>query len=71
MEKCSYTWSVWRCPEPTWKGSKKYCIFHDPSPEKDIELFKQKLKEKLDKKDYGFVGYCFPEEVNFNFCRLQ
>ncbi|MBU7026940.1 MAG: pentapeptide repeat-containing protein [Theionarchaea archaeon] len=71
MGKCSYTWFLWTCPEPTWKGSKKYCIFHDRSEEKDIELFKQKLKEKLDKKDYEFTGYYFPEEVNFSHLKFE
>ena len=66
MGKCSYTRYKWKCPEPTWRGSEKYCIFHDRSEEKDLELFKQKLKEKLDKKDYKFRGYCFPEEEDFS-----
>jgi len=69
MRRCSYTWEGWdkerQCPEETWSGSEKYCIFHDPSLEKDTELFEQKLKEKLVKKDYNFRGYCFPEWTNF------
>ncbi|MBU7025489.1 MAG: pentapeptide repeat-containing protein [Theionarchaea archaeon] len=68
MGKCSYTaWHELKCPEPTWKGSEEYCIFHDPSLEKDIELFKQKLIEKLSKKDYEFRGYYFPKEVDFSY----
>lgn len=75
MGNCSYTWEELdeekgglvekRCPEEIWKGSDKFCIFHDPSPEKDTELFQQKLKEKLSKKNYNFAGNCFPEEADF------
>ncbi len=28
-------------------------------------MFKQKLEEKLEKKDFNFRGYCFPEAINF------
>ena len=38
----------------------------DPSPERDTELFRQKLKEKLDKKDYVFSGYFFPEKIDIS-----
>ena len=54
-----------QCPEETWEGSEEYCIFHDPSPEKDAGLFRQKLEKKLEKKDLNFRGYCFPEFIDF------
>ena len=43
MGRCSYTWKELdqekRCQKETWEGSDEYCIFHDPSPEKDVDLF--------------------------------
>ncbi|KYK34291.1 MAG: hypothetical protein AYK18_14330 [Theionarchaea archaeon DG-70] len=81
MKICSYTWQEWneeegkyvekQCPEEIWKTNKRLCIFHDPSQDKDIKLFKQKMEEKLAKKDYNFRGYFFPELwnfENFQFC---
>jgi len=35
--------------------------------DKDTELFEQKLKEKLVKKDFNFRGYFFPEWAIFDF----
>jgi uncharacterized protein YjbI with pentapeptide repeats len=73
MGKCSYTWEEWdsekgefverQCPRETWGGSDEFCIFHDPSPEKDVDLFKEKLEEQLQSETdrYCFVGYVFPE----------
>jgi uncharacterized protein YjbI with pentapeptide repeats len=71
MGRCSYTWEEWdeeksdfvrrRCLEETWSRSEKFCIFHDPSPDKDGEQFEEKLREKLAGKDYFFDGYFFPE----------
>ena len=81
MKQCSYTW--WecdkekekpvkkQCPEEIWTGSKEYCIFHDPSEKKDTKLFGQKLKEKLNKKDYNFKGYWFLEEADFKEWKFQ
>ncbi|MBU7047531.1 MAG: pentapeptide repeat-containing protein [Theionarchaea archaeon] len=70
MSRCSYTWEYGakrkKCPEKIWPGSKEYCIFHDPSPEKDSELFRKKLKEKLEMKDYVFRGYYFPAKIVFS-----
>ena len=76
MDRCSYTWTELKretnklikkqCPERTWTGSKRYCIFHDSSKEKDIGLFEKKLEEKFDKKDYNFQGYYFPEKMDFS-----
>jgi uncharacterized protein YjbI with pentapeptide repeats len=79
MGKCSYTWEEWdkekgglvvkRCPRETWGSSDEYCIFHDPSPEKDVDLFKEKLEEQLQSETdrYCFVGYFFPKGgCNFN-----
>lgn len=75
MSRCSYTWEYRykkkQCPEEIWSGSEEYCIFHDRSEKRNIELFKQKLKEKLNKKDYRFGGYCFPEEVDFSNWKFE
>ena len=69
MNTCFCTWvggfERKKCPEKIWSGSKEYCIFHDPSPEKDSELFGKKLNEKLETKDYDFKGYFFPEGICF------
>ena len=57
MGKCSYTWKEWdkeqgrierSCPHDTWEGSDEFCIFHDPSPYKDRDLFIEKLKEQME-----------------------
>ncbi|MGD2249442.1 MAG: pentapeptide repeat-containing protein [Candidatus Methanofastidiosia archaeon] len=74
--RCSYTWPSYdkekkeytksQCPKKVWESTKKYCIFHDLSKDKDIELFRQKLNEKLKKKNFNFQGYYFPEELNFS-----
>jgi uncharacterized protein YjbI with pentapeptide repeats len=73
MGKCSYTWEEWdskkgksvekQCSRETWEGSDEYCIFHDPSPDKDVDLFKENLEEQLQSETdrYYFVGYFFPE----------
>jgi hypothetical protein len=74
MSRCSYIWAGSerdenkrnQCSEEIWEGSHEFCIFHDPSKEKDVKLFNQKLQEKLDKKDYNFRGYHFPEDVDFS-----
>jgi len=78
MKKCSYTWEEWdyresifeqnRCQEEIWEGSDEFCIFHDPSPKKNVDLFIQKFQEQKDsKKDkYLFIGYQFPEEYFFS-----
>jgi uncharacterized protein YjbI with pentapeptide repeats len=73
MGKCSYTWREWdseesefvgrRCSRETWEGSDEFCIFHDPSPNKDVDLFKEKLEEQLQSEAdrYCFIGYFFPK----------
>ncbi|RLF94666.1 hypothetical protein DRN45_02950, partial [Thermococci archaeon] len=53
------------CNEPIWEGSDEYCIFHDPDPNKDKVLLEQKLKEKIENKDYNFSGFIFPENISF------
>jgi len=68
MKRCSYTWRELdeekRCPEEIWMGSDESCIFHDSSQEKDVNFFRQKLEEKLEKGDYRFRGYIFPDELH-------
>jgi len=76
MEKCHYTWYEWnvekgkfitdQCSEEIWESSRKYCIFHDPSSGKDMELFEQELQKKLDSEDYNFRSYYFPADVDFS-----
>ena len=76
MARCSYTWPSYdkgkkeytksQCPREVWRRSKKYCIFHDVSKDKNIGLFRQKLNEKLENKNFDFKGYFFPEELKFS-----
>ena len=66
--QCQYkSWDGTRiCREPVWQGSTEgYCIFHDPSKEKNINLFKKKLARKLKGENYNFRGYYFPESMDF------
>ncbi|MBU7046786.1 MAG: pentapeptide repeat-containing protein [Theionarchaea archaeon] len=74
MGPCSYTWEEWdrekgsferQCQKNTWEGSEQYCIFHDPSPDKDPELFRQKMEEQLTGEYYNFRGYYFPIDWDF------
>lgn len=54
------------CKEAVWQGSAEgFCIFHDPSKEKNLNLFRKKLDRKLKREDYNFRGYYFPESVDF------
>lgn len=76
MGRCSYIWNEWneknnrlvkrQCPKEVCKSSEEYCIFHDPSPSKDANLFRQELDRKLDNKDYNFRGYYFPIDIHFS-----
>jgi uncharacterized protein YjbI with pentapeptide repeats len=65
--ECTYMWvdGTRICSEHIWKGSEKYCIFHDPTPKKNGGLFNQMFQEKLHKKNYDFRGYHFPEGFTF------
>jgi uncharacterized protein YjbI with pentapeptide repeats len=70
MGRCSYTWEELfekRCPRNTWKGSDEFCIFHDPSPDKDAIMFKKKLEKQMESeiKKHDFIGYHFPEDWDF------
>jgi hypothetical protein len=77
MGKCSYSWGerdeeknklVKRCcQKETWKGSDDFCIFHDPSPEKDGDLFKKMIEEQIEAEtvEYDFTGYYIPEKWDF------
>ncbi|MBU7033199.1 MAG: pentapeptide repeat-containing protein [Theionarchaea archaeon] len=54
------------CNEPVWQGSTEgFCIFHDPTKEKNINVFKRKLTKKLKQEDYNFRGYYFPRNIDF------
>ncbi|TET13252.1 hypothetical protein E3J84_00305 [Candidatus Aerophobetes bacterium] len=65
-QKCQFKSKIiedYTCPEPALKNSEKgYCIFHEPSEDKNIKNFSEGIKRKIDKKDYDFRGYWFPEE---------
>lgn len=66
--QCQYkSWDGTRiCHEPVWQGSTEgFCIFHDPSQEKTLTMFKRKLARKLKREDYDFRGYYFPKSVDF------
>jgi hypothetical protein len=73
MGKCSYTWKEQnqrkRCLEETWGTSDKFCIFHDFSLEKDVDLFKEKLEEQMESETekHNFIGYYFPENWDFSW----
>ncbi len=66
--QCQYkSWDGTRiCSEPVYQGSTGgFCIFHDPSKEKNLNQFRKKLATKLKREDYNFRGYYFPESVDF------
>ena len=75
MGTCSYTWkernkkggTKKRCLEEIWEGSDEFCIFHDPSPEKDLQLFKEGVEVQMrsETKKHNFIGYCFPAKWDF------
>ena len=76
MGKCSYTWEEWdkekgriesSCPHDTWEGSDEFCIFHDSSPDKDRDLFIEKLREQMESENekHSFIGYVFPEDWDY------
>lgn len=61
-KKCQY----YNCTEPVLENSEKgYCIFHEPSADKDIRKFIEGIKRKLDNKDYDFGKYWFPVTISF------
>lgn len=69
-KQCGYSspFDQWRCPaEATTEDG--LCIFHDPSPTKDIQTLKVRLRELLavEKEDpLRFDGSIFPDGVSFN-----
>jgi uncharacterized protein YjbI with pentapeptide repeats len=66
--QCQYkSWDETKiCHESVWQGSTEgFCIFHDPSKEKNLNLFRRKLARKLKSEDYNFRGYYFPESADF------
>ena len=42
-----------------------FCIFHEESDLKDASSFRERIQQKLDKGDYDFSGYCFPNQTGF------
>ena len=68
-KKCQFKSDLlkdYTCPEPSLEGS-NYCLFHKPNKTEDeAQLFKAKLMEKLQNKDYDFIGYCFPDVIDFD-----
>ena len=67
-KKCQFKSGLapgYRCTESSLEGS-KFCIFHKPNKTKEeAELFTDKLKKKLQNKNYDFTGYHFPKWVDF------
>ncbi|MDE2817125.1 MAG: pentapeptide repeat-containing protein [Chloroflexota bacterium] len=49
------------CPKPEWSGE-GYCIFHNPNPDKDHEMFREQLKLQLQQ---CFIGFIFPRRFTF------
>ena len=49
------------CPKPEWPGE-RYCIFHNPNPDKDHRLFREQLKLEMEQ---CFIGYIFPRGFTF------
>jgi len=77
MGKCSYIWkekdeklikSIKKsCSYETWEGSDEFCIFHDPSSNKDRDLFIQKLEEQIqsETEKHSFHGCIFPKNWDY------
>lgn len=67
-KKCQFKSQLaedYTCPELALKGS-DCCVFHKPKKiQREIKLFKERIKNKLQSKDYVFVGFCFPSVTNF------
>lgn len=56
----------YKCPEPPLEDSeKRYCIFHEPTKDKDIQKFNEGIKRKLNEQDHNFMGYYFPMRFSF------
>jgi len=55
--------TYYTCSEPALEGS-FYCIFHERSKNKDIENFREGIRDKISREDYGFTGYWFPEHTS-------
>ena len=54
-----------RCSEERLQGS-KCCIFHkEDKTDEELEVFKDKIRKKLESKDYNFRGFIFAESVDF------
>ncbi|MGD2250954.1 MAG: pentapeptide repeat-containing protein [Candidatus Methanofastidiosia archaeon] len=78
MGKCSYAWNEFEpekgkyvkkcCQQETWEDSDEYCIFHDSSPDKDVDLFKENLEEQMESETdkHNFIGYYFPKNWDFS-----
>ncbi len=83
MSMCLYAWREWdeerkeydekRCTKETWEDSDRFCIFHDPSPEKSVDLFREKLEEQMksETEEHDFIGYCFPVGWDFSGMELK
>jgi len=65
---CGYTNSQGQqnCKQSIWEGSpKRFCIFHDSSPQKPQNELEDQLSFKIMGGDCCFEGYIFPHSVNF------
>ncbi len=52
------------CMKKPWSKSDKYCIFHDPNPNKPADKFKKLMKKQLEGEGKNhsnlYIGYHFP-----------
>lgn len=69
MAKCKYISNFrpeYKCRKDALTDSRGgYCIFHEPSKDKDVEKFNAGIKTKMENKDYDFIGYYFPGDIDF------
>ncbi len=67
--KCQYKRPLredYVCSEDALPDSKEhFCIFHEQRKEKDTEEFHKKISEKIQRKDFDFAGYFFPDKISF------
>jgi len=55
------------CEICVWDESDEYCIFHDPDPDKNRDLFLDELQKRMDIGNYDFSGFVFPRNITTVF----
>lgn len=66
MAECKYE----GCNRKAWKKF-EYCIFHEPSKDKDADLFWNGIDRMMKKKDYNFGGFYFIPRKGEDFIDLR